>query len=102
LIIDVISHTAGNEKYYCTDPGMRSALIRYERRGVGRVPENIVYIEPMRRGCDAAAGARIVSYFILRIPMRRFTELFLTVDRMRCKIRQRCYQSVICFNAFDG
>jgi len=45
-----------NEKYYCTDPGMRSALIGYERKDVGRVLENIVYIELVRRGYNVTTG----------------------------------------------
>jgi len=45
-----------NEKYYCTDPGMRSALIGYERKDVGRVLENIVYLELIRRGYDVTTG----------------------------------------------
>jgi len=45
-----------NEKYYCTDPGMRSALIGYERKDVGRVLENIIYIELIRRGYDVTTG----------------------------------------------
>ncbi|MDR3282121.1 MAG: ATP-binding protein [Candidatus Methanoplasma sp.] len=45
-----------NGKYYCTDPGMRSALIGYERKDVGRVLENIVYVELVRRGYDVATG----------------------------------------------
>jgi len=45
-----------NEKYYCTDPGMRSALIGYERKDVGRVLENIIYIELVRRGYDVTTG----------------------------------------------
>jgi len=45
-----------NEKYYCTDPGMRSALIGYERKDADRVLENIVYIELIRRGYDVTTG----------------------------------------------
>ncbi|MDR0509006.1 MAG: ATP-binding protein [Candidatus Methanoplasma sp.] len=45
-----------NEKYYCIDPGMRAAAIGYERKDVGRVLENIVYLELVRRGYDVTTG----------------------------------------------
>jgi len=45
-----------NEKYYCTDMGMRAAMIGYERKDIGRVMENIVFLELMRRGYDVTTG----------------------------------------------
>ena len=45
-----------NEKYYCTDPGMRAAMTGYERKDIGRVLENIVYLELVRRGYDVTTG----------------------------------------------
>ena len=45
-----------NEKYYCTDPGMRTALMGYERKNVGRVLENVVFLELVRRGYDITTG----------------------------------------------
>ena len=45
-----------NEKYYCTDLGMRTALIGYERKNVGRVLENVVFLELIRRGYDVTTG----------------------------------------------
>ncbi|MCL2607590.1 MAG: ATP-binding protein [Methanomassiliicoccaceae archaeon] len=45
-----------NEKYYCTDTGMRTALIGYERKNVGRVLENVVFLELVRRGYDVTTG----------------------------------------------
>jgi len=44
------------EKYYCIDPGMRAAMIGYERKDMGRVLENIVYLELVRRGYDVTTG----------------------------------------------
>ena len=45
-----------NAKYYCIDPGMRAALIGYERKNVGRVLENIIFLELVRRGYDVTTG----------------------------------------------
>ena len=45
-----------NQKYYCIDPGMRAAMIGYERKDVGRVLENIVFLELVRRGYDVTTG----------------------------------------------
>jgi predicted AAA+ superfamily ATPase len=45
-----------NEKYYCIDPGMKAAMTGYERRDVGLVLENIVYLELVRRGYDVTTG----------------------------------------------
>ncbi|MCL1984731.1 MAG: ATP-binding protein [Methanomassiliicoccaceae archaeon] len=45
-----------NEKYYVIDPGMRAALLGYERKDLGRVLENIVYLELIRRGYDVTTG----------------------------------------------
>jgi len=45
-----------NEKYYCIDPGMRTAMIGYSRKDIGRVLENIVFLELVRRGYDVTTG----------------------------------------------
>ena len=45
-----------NEKYYCIDPGMRAAMVGYLRKDTGRMLENIVYLELVRRGYDVTTG----------------------------------------------
>lgn len=43
-------------KYYIVDVGMRNFLLGYRNRDRGRVLENIVYFELLRRGYDVALG----------------------------------------------
>jgi predicted AAA+ superfamily ATPase len=46
-----------NAKYYCTDIGMRSAIIGYGTRDRGHVLENLIFLELVRRGFDVKVGA---------------------------------------------
>ncbi|MCL2608224.1 MAG: ATP-binding protein [Methanomassiliicoccaceae archaeon] len=45
-----------NDKIYCTDTGMRNAVIEEDLRDRGRVLENLVYLELMRRGYRVTVG----------------------------------------------
>ena len=44
------------EKYYVTDIGLRSLLLGERERDIGRVLENIVYLELLRRGYTVKVG----------------------------------------------
>ncbi len=44
------------EKYYIVDVGMRYMLLGKENADAGRVLENVVYLELLRRGCDVYVG----------------------------------------------
>ena len=43
-------------KYYIADIGLRNCLLGFRSRDRGRIVENIVYFELLRRGCDVAVG----------------------------------------------
>ena len=45
-----------NDKIYCTDMGMRNAVIEEDLRDRGRVLENLVFLELMRRGYRLTVG----------------------------------------------
>lgn len=45
-----------DEKYYLTDHGFHHALVDDNRRWLGRILENIVYIELLRRGYSVKVG----------------------------------------------
>ena len=44
------------EKYYLEDVGLRSFFLGYESRDVGRILENIVFLELKSRGYDISIG----------------------------------------------
>ena len=43
-------------KYYIVDPGLRNYLLGYRDVDTGRIIENVVYFELLRRGFDVAIG----------------------------------------------
>lgn len=45
-----------NGKYYVADTGLRNQLLGYKTGNIGRVVENLVYIELLRRGYDVNVG----------------------------------------------
>jgi hypothetical protein len=45
-----------NEKFYISDHGLREAMYGHNQRDVGRVLENIVYMEMLRRGYTVHVG----------------------------------------------
>ncbi|MDR1152087.1 MAG: ATP-binding protein [Bifidobacteriaceae bacterium] len=47
---------AGPAKYYAVDPGMRHAMVGYAGRDLGRVLENVVYLELRRRHRRVTVG----------------------------------------------
>jgi predicted AAA+ superfamily ATPase len=47
---------AGPGKYYAVDPGMRYAMVGYAGRDLGRVLENVVYLELRRRHRRVTVG----------------------------------------------
>ena len=49
-------HLKSLEKYYAVDVGMRHLLLGERNRDVGRILENIVYLELIRRGYDVRVG----------------------------------------------
>jgi predicted AAA+ superfamily ATPase len=49
---------SSNEKYYAADLGMRNAMIGWQRGDdMGRLTENVVYLELRRRGYDVVIGS---------------------------------------------
>ena len=44
------------EKYYIVDNGLRNALLDFKQADYGRVLENIVYLELLRRGYHVSVG----------------------------------------------
>lgn len=49
-------HLASLEKYYFVDPGLRTFLLGERTCDIGRVLENIVYLELLRRGYRVSIG----------------------------------------------
>ncbi|MBN2860138.1 MAG: ATP-binding protein [Sphaerochaetaceae bacterium] len=49
-------HLKTQGKYYIVDPGLRNFLLGFTGRDVGRVLENVVFLELRRRGYDVAVG----------------------------------------------
>jgi len=49
-------HLRSLEKYYLVDVGLRSLLLGKRTRDIGRVLENIVYLELLRRGYKVSIG----------------------------------------------
>ena len=49
-------HLKSLEKYYAVDVGLRHLLLGERNRDVGRILENIVYLELIRRGYDVRVG----------------------------------------------
>ena len=45
-----------NEKYYITDHGLRQAIYGNNQRDIGRILENIIYMEMLRRGYTVCVG----------------------------------------------
>jgi predicted AAA+ superfamily ATPase len=45
-----------NEKYYIVDPGLRFFLLGSKGGDAGRMLENVVYLELLRRGCEVCVG----------------------------------------------
>jgi len=43
-------------KYYVVDPGLRDMAVGFSQKDAGRVLENIVYLELIRRGCTVQVG----------------------------------------------
>jgi predicted AAA+ superfamily ATPase len=71
-----------NEKYYCIDPGIKAAVTGYERNDVGRVLENIVYLELVRRGYDVTTGeinGREVDFVAVKGSEMRHYQVTLTL-----------------------
>ncbi len=49
-------HLKSLEKYYAVDVGLRHLILGERNRDVGRILENIVYLELIRRGYDVRVG----------------------------------------------
>lgn len=49
-------HLVSLEKYYFVDPGLRTFLLGERTRDIGRILENIVYLELLRRGYHVYIG----------------------------------------------
>jgi len=50
------SYFKTNDKYYFVDMGLRYAILGSQKADMGRMLENIVYLEFLRRGCEVSIG----------------------------------------------
>jgi len=50
------SYFKTNDKYYFVDMGLRYALLGAQKADMGRMLENVVYLELLRRGCEVNIG----------------------------------------------
>lgn len=86
-----------NEKYYCIDPGMRAAMTGYARNDVGRMLENIVYLELVRRGYCVTTGeinGKEVDFVAVKGPDMRHYQVTLTL----AGTSEREFGSLRCIN----
>lgn len=83
-------------KYYCTDLGMRNTQPLSERRDRGRMMENIVYLELVRRGYEVYIGkvdSDLEVDFIARKGDR--TEYYQVTESLKdVKTNEREYRSL--------
>ncbi|MDR3256662.1 MAG: ATP-binding protein [Endomicrobium sp.] len=45
-----------NDKYYCVDLGLRYAILGKEKADIGKMLENVIYLELLRRGYEIGIG----------------------------------------------
>lgn len=67
-------------KYYAVDPGLRSMAVGYGNRDAGRVLENIVFLELLRRGYSVTVGrwgASEVDFVAERAGSREYFQVCL-------------------------